>query len=102
MHLALLEMSQETGSREKLGETNPELLGAMNLYGVNEGHHFYMGEHVEEVEQLLRDAFPGMDDDFYEYGKWGGGTFNSDKFDQLPKEEQDAIEEYLRGIGLLL
>ena len=102
MHLKLLQISQDAGSSRELALSDLELLTALNLYGVNDGHHFYMGQHVKEMEQLLREAFPGMDDDFYEYGKWGGGAFNSDKFDQLSKEEQDAIEEYLRGIGLLL
>ena len=111
MHLKLLQISQDAGSPSELGRSNPELYGIINmfyankennLYWLNDAHHFYMGQHVEEMEQLLREAFPGMDDDFYEYGKWGGGAFNSDKFDQLSKEEQDAIEEYLRGIGLLL
>lgn len=40
MHLALLQISQDAGSQRELGVSNPELLGAMNLHGVNEGHHF--------------------------------------------------------------
>ena len=59
-----------------------------------------MGQHIEEMEQLLRDAFPGQSEEFYEYGKWGGGAFNSDAFRQLPVEEQNAIWAYLGQLGL--
>ena len=100
MHLKLLQISQDAGSSRELALSNQELLAALNLYGVNDGHHFYMGQHVEEMEQLLREAFPGMDDDFYEYGKWGGGAFNSYAFNELPIEMQDEITEYLSDIGL--
>ena len=102
MHLKLLQISQDAGSSRELALSDLELLTALNLYGVNDGHHFYMGQHVEEMEQLLREAFPGMDDDFYEYGKWGGGAFNSDKFDQLPFELQKEITDYLSNIGLYI
>ena len=61
-----------------------------------------MGQHVEEMEQLLRDSFPGMPEEFYEYGKWGGGAFSSTAFDSLPFEERLAIVTYLKQIGLLL
>lgn len=43
---------------------------------VNAGHHLYMGGHADEMEQLLRDAFPGQSEDFYNYGKWAGGAMN--------------------------
>ena len=39
-----------------------------------------MGQHIEEMEQVLRQAFPNRDEEFYEYGKWGGGAFASDAF----------------------
>ena len=71
-----------------------------NLYWLNNAHHFYMGQHVEEMEQLLRGSFPGRDDDFYECGKWGGGALNSDAFNELSEEEQNAITNYLLSIGL--
>ena len=111
MHLKILQISQDAGSPSELGRSNPELYGIINmfyankennLYWLNDAHHFYMGQHVEEMEQLLREAFPGMDDDFYEYGKWGGGAFNSDKFDQLPFELQKEITDYLSNIGLYI
>lgn len=110
MHLKILQISQDAGSPSELGRSNPELYGIINmfyadkennLYWLNDAHHFYMGQHVEEMEQLLREAFPGMDDDFYEYGKWGGGAFYSDAFRQLPVEEQNAIWAYLGQLGLL-
>nr|WP_195460417.1 hypothetical protein [Alistipes sp. D31t1_170403_E11] len=47
------------------------------------------------------DAFPGQDEDFYEYGKWGGGAMNSDEFTQLPKYKQHNTEVYLKKHDLL-
>ena len=60
-----------------------------------------MGEHVAEMDSLLRGAFPGQDEKFYKYGKWGGGVFDSEAFRKLPADEQDAIWEYLEKLGLL-
>ena len=111
MHLKLLQISQDAGSPSELGRSNPELYGIINmfyadkdnnLYWLNDAHHFYMGQHVEEMEQLLRDAFPGQSEEFYEYGKWGGGALNSDAFEKLSEEERGRVEEYLTQIGLLL
>ena len=110
MHLKLLQISQDAGSPSELGRSNPGLSGIINLcYAdkeqnpswLNDAHHFYMGQHIEEMEQLLRIAFPGMEEEFYEYGKWGGGAFNSEAFRQLPAEGQDAIWDYLEKLGLL-
>ena len=111
MHLKLFQISQDAGSPPELVMVNPELLGIINLYyanreqngyWLNDAHHYYMGQHVEEMEQLLRDSFPGMPEEFYEYGKWGGGAFSSTAFDSLPFEERLAIVTYLKQIGLLL
>ena len=55
---------------------------------------------MEEMEQLLRDSFPGMPEEFYEYGKWGGGAFNSTAFRSLPIEERMNVEDYLSRMGL--
>ena len=59
-----------------------------------------MGQHVDKMEVLLREAFPGMLEEFYEYGKWCGGAFNSAAFEDLPFEKQIAIEKFLRQLGL--
>lgn len=48
------------------------------------------------MEKLLREAFPGESDDFYNCGKWAGGATNSNTFLNLPKEEQKAVLNYLR------
>ena len=110
MHLKLFEISQGAGSASELGRSNPELYGIINLYHadkdnnlywLNDAHHFYMGQHVEEMEQLLRDAFPGMEEEFYEYGKWGGGAHASDAFRGLSFDEKTIIATYLVSIGLL-
>ena len=53
------------------------------------------------LESILREIFPGQDEKFYEYGKWGGGAMDSDSYYNLPKETQDSIEEYLKIKGLL-
>lgn len=68
----------------------------MNKNNLNEGHHEYMGGHTDIMEKLLREAFPGESDDFYNCGKWAGGATNSNTFLNLPKEEQKAVLNYLR------
>lgn len=100
MHLKLFEISQDAGSAAELAKSNLELLTALNRYNINDGHHFYMGEHIEETETLLRQAFPGRDEEFYEYGKWGGGAFNSEAFEKLPLDEQQEIYNYLSNLQL--
>lgn len=101
MHLVLIEVSRNAGSESALSQTNQELFNDIRQDGVNEGHHKYMGGHIDQVEQLLRSAFPGQDEDFYEYGKWGGGAMNSDEFTQLPKYKQHNTEVYLKKHDLL-
>ena len=49
------------------------------------------------MEQLLRSTFPGESNDFYRYGKWAGGAFNSEAFKDLPKTERDAVRDYLKN-----
>ena len=98
------------GSQSELAKSNLErLLILVEKYEnreevpdwINQGHHEYMGRHVDEMEELLRESFPGRDEEFYEYGKWGGGAFNSSAFDTLPIEVQDSIQLYLINLGLL-
>ena len=108
-HLQLFEISQNAGSQGELAKTNQELLLILNQYyaadsdgnWLNDGHHEYMGRHVDEMEELLRESFPGRDEEFYEYGKWSGGAFNSKAFNNLNKEDQNRIYSYLRELGLL-
>lgn len=68
---------------------------------INDAHNNYMGDHVDAYEALLRSAFPGETEDFYEYGKWGGGVFNSSEYDALSDETRQKIENYLITNGLL-
>ena len=61
----------------------------------------YTNNGSEEMLKILnRECFPGYEEEFYEYGKWGGGAFSSTAFEELPMEEQKAIENYLRQLGL--
>ena len=59
-----------------------------------------MGNHIAEMESMLRKAFPGQSEDFYRYGRWGGGAVDSDAFKNLTQAERDAIRKYLKEIGL--
>lgn len=104
MHLQLLEISRNAGSPGALGRENPELMTAINTNGqdVNAGHHEYMGSHVDELETMLREAFPGESDEFYEYGKWGGGAFDSSAYYDLSSSERNEINKYLKSMGLLV
>lgn len=69
---------------------------------VNAGHHLYMGGHADEMEQLLRDAFPGQSEDFYNYGKWAGGGYESDEFKALSMDERLKTYDYLKQTNLAL
>ena len=44
------------------------------------------------MEERLRSAFPGQSEDFYKYGKWGGGATSSDAFLKLENIEPDKIK----------
>lgn len=107
MHLMLLEISRNAGSPNAFYDKNSELYNdivhskeATDVGKINDGHHQYMGGHIEEVEDLLREAFPGKEQDFYEYGKWGGGATESDEFEKLSESEQSRILDYLNDKGL--
>jgi hypothetical protein len=100
-HLELLEISRDAGSMSQLYTDNRALWMWMNgSSDFNYSHHKYMGENHADAEQRLRDAFPGEDAMFYEAGKWGGGLINSVGFSELPKEEQQAIREWLQNNNL--
>ena len=62
---------------------------------INDGHHEYIGSHVDKMEERLQSAFPGQSEDFYKYGKWGGGATSSDAFENLTQSEKEKINEYL-------
>lgn len=97
VHIILLEESRLAGNATNFEKNNKELYDAiMNKNNLNEGHHEYMGGHTDIMEKLLREAFPGESDDFYNCGKWAGGATNSNTFLNLPKEEQKAVLNYLR------
>ena len=114
MHLKVFDISRNVGvyassgdidyikSAQALHNANPELASNLSQYypDINGAHHEYMGNHVAEMEQLLRQAFPGESNDFYRYGKWGGGAYNSTAFRNLPYAEQSAVQDYLRKQGL--
>ena len=96
MHLILLDISRIAGSKEQLSIINNSLMQSIYKYmDVERGHHEYMGEHIYDMENLLRKAFPNESNDFYRYGKWGGGAFDSDVFNALPEAEQKAVFRYL-------
>ena len=94
-HAYLFGLSRDAGSARALGVSNPELQSLLNVYDVNNAHHNYIGEHIDEYEDYLRDVYPGKSEDFYRYGRWGGGVYNSPAFQRLPESEQQAIYDYL-------
>ena len=107
MHLYIFEQMMSAGSFQELSMTNLELSSYINMYRslspddfINAAHHEYMGNNIEIVEQLLRNTFPGESNDFYRYGRWTGGAFNSDAFRDLSKTERIAIFKYLKKNGL--
>lgn len=63
---------------------------------INGAHHEYIGNDNAKYERFLRDAFPGEKEEFYKYGKWGGGISDSEAFKKLPVQEQDEIKKYIK------
>lgn len=96
-HLKLLQITWKAGSATELAKTNQELLTNLNLSDndPNAAHHSYMGNNMDEYEIYLRNAFPGEKNEFYIYGKWGGGAYNSDDFKTLSVDERMNILSYL-------
>lgn len=100
-HLALFDISWSAGNMDQLMNINKYLARCLDLgFGVDP-HHEYIGRIVTEYEYILRDAFPGKPEEFYTYGKWGGGITDSYRFQQLPSATQDRILKYLNDHNLL-
>ena len=106
-HLELLEKSRTAGSSNEFALKEPELLSAINNSSeptdwgkINDGHHEYMGSHVERWKNVYEVLSPVQSEDFYKYGKWGGGATSSDAFLKLTKSERDKIIEYLTNNNL--
>ncbi len=100
-HLALDEICREAGSLNNLKNINPDLYGDMLFFRNDEGQHKYMGETLDQTEQMLRDAFPGESKEFYKYGKWAGGAWDTPEFNHLVSdEEKRAIIQWMRDRDL--
>jgi hypothetical protein len=100
-HLGLLDDMRQAGNMSNLYNVNSELYSDINrLYDLNAGQHEYIGNHIDQFESILREAFPGESEDFYNYGKWGGGIFNSSAFDALPGGEKRDVRRYLKDNDL--
>lgn len=97
VHIILLEESRKAGDAENFEKNNKDLYDAItDKENLNEGHHEYMGQHTDIMEDILREAFPGESDDFYNYGKWAGGATDSSAFRELSQEEQQEIKDFLK------
>lgn len=95
-HLALFDISWRAGNMDKLMNINKYLARCLDLgFGVDP-HHEYIGRIITEYEYILRDAFPGKPEEFYTYGKWGGGITDSYRFKRLPPATQRKIKKYLK------
>ena len=105
-HLYLYGISRDAGSLAKLYTTDQKLQSLLNQnyvdgqMDINEAHHQYMGYDNQKYEQFLRSAFPGETEDFYKYGKWGGGVEESEEYNNLSLEEKNKIEIYLKKNNL--
>ena len=56
---------------------------------------------MTEYGKIIRDAFPGKPDEFYTYGRWGGGITDSYRFKRLESATRDKIKQYLADHNLL-
>ena len=96
-HVYLYGLSRKAGSALNLSTTNPDLHSLLNNYPVNDAHHNYIGDNIVAYEDYLRKAYPNQSNDFYVYGKWGGGIDGSPAFQNLPRQEQIEIYNYLQS-----
>ena len=85
------ELWEAIEKHNNLPETSDKTVNKYNL-----GHHEYMGNHIDEIETILRECFPGQEEKFYEYGKWGGGLQHTEAFKELSRGERRSINKYLR------
>lgn len=92
--MRLIDISRGAGGQSQLSVINQELALCLGM-GINEGHHKYSSRYMNEYEALLRDLFPGESEDFYRYGKWGGGLTETEAFNNLSNAERKAIQRYL-------
>lgn len=105
-HLYLYGISRDAGSLANLYNTNQKLQSLLNhnyvdgKVDINGAHHQYMGYDNQKYEQFLRSAFPGATEDFYKYGKWGGGVKTSEEFNNLSSNEKGKINKYLQDNNL--
>lgn len=100
-HMMYFQLTQLLG-RENFAVEYKDLMFILNTSNndVNAAHHEFMGIQIDEIEKLMRETFPGESEEFYRYGKWGGGAYNSSAFDKLSDDEQQNIFNYLETIGL--
>lgn len=100
LHLVLLEISRNAGSPSVLSNENKELYELIKDFNINQGHHEYMATHIDEFKQLLREAFPGESNEYYEYGVWGGGLIYTNAFYDLSNDTKCNILNYLQNNGI--
>lgn len=100
VHLALFDISRTAGNINELNKINMMLARSLDLNIGADPHHEYIGKIIDVYEQILRDAFPGKSEEFYRYGKWGGGIRDSYRFEMLPSADQKTILEYLKAHNL--
>lgn len=101
-HLYVYGISRDAGSMSNLYSKDQGLQSLLNNFtkdgktDINGAHHEYIGNDNAKYEGFLRDAFPGEKEEFYKYGKWGGGISDSEAFKKLPVQEQDEIKKYIK------
>lgn len=105
-HLYLYGISRDAGDISNLFSKDPMLQSFLNNTktdghtDINAAHHEYIGYDNVRYEHFLRDAFPGEQEAFYKYGKWGGGISDSEAFKKLPVQEQNEIKKYIKNNNL--
>lgn len=93
-HLRWFDISRLAGNQTILSMMNEELCLCLGL-DINKGQHEYTSRRMDDYEALLRDLFPGESEEFYRYGKWGGGLIETEAFKDLGEAERNAILRYL-------
>lgn len=98
-HLFLYGITRDAGNMTNLYNIDPKLHFLINT-DTSIAHHKYMGYDNARYEQFLSNAFPGEEEKFYKYGKWGGGATDADEFNHLSPEEREKIKDYLKKNNL--
>lgn len=98
-HMKIWEITRECGSLAELQNRYPKLATYIDTAILHNDantydHEYIAANYIDEYEAILRDLYPGKEEEFYEYGKWGALT-KTKAFENLSEDMQNMIMIYL-------